>query len=64
MTELMVKQWSFCEKCKGRGCPECRGKGTTMKLIPLESLKGYQVRKEYEAMQADFIKKQREAGSV
>ena len=60
MTEIMVKQWSFCEKCKGRGCPECKGKKAIVALIPLSSLPG-QVRKEYEAVQKDFIKEQKEA---
>ena len=63
MTEIMVRQWSFCTKCKGLGCPECGSSGTTVKLIPLKSLlKG--AREEYTKAQADFIKEQEEAQEV
>ena len=60
----MVRQWSFCSRCKGQGCKECDGKGTVFKLIPLESLKGTQghpgVRGVYTKAQVDFIKGQEE----
>ena len=62
MGEIMVRQWSFCPKCKGQGCKECDGKGTLVALIPLESMKGswrYGVKAEYARVQADFIKEQR-----
>ena len=63
MSEIMVRQWSFCLKCGGNGCEECNGKGTTVELIPLASLpKGNVghpgIREEYAKAQADFIREQ------
>ena len=62
-SNITVRQWSFCESCKGRGCPQCKQKGTTSMLIPLESLpKG--IRYEYNIVQKDFIKSQREKSII
>ncbi len=63
MGEIMVRQWSFCPKCKGQGCKECDGgKGTVVRLVPLESISkggwGYGVKAEYARVQVDFIKEQ------
>ena len=67
--EIMVKQYSFCPKCKGHGrsdvgtkCPECKGRGTVYKLIPLDSLPKVS-REEYARVQADFIAKQKVAAN-
>ena len=62
MTELMVKQWSFCEKCKGKGCSECDN-GRVVALIPLSSLKTARLREEYSTRQKDFIKQQEVANA-
>jgi len=56
----MVRQWSFCPRCRGEGCRECRGKGTVVALIPLKSLpaggpNGRGVRTLYAKAQKDFI---------
>lgn len=58
MTEIMVKQWSFCPKCKGRGCKDCDGKGTVFALIPLDSLSDA-MKGIYAKAQADFIREQK-----
>ena len=67
---IMVKQWSFCEACKGRGCLQCRGKeggdprtGVTCKLVPLESIPKL-VHYEYIKAQKGFIESQREKSTT
>ena len=56
---IIVRKYSFCRACSGRGCPQCKGVGTTSELIPLESLhRG--MRYEYARAQKDFIQEQRE----
>lgn len=57
MAEIMVEQWSFCPKCRGAGCGECK-KGVTVTLVPLESLQK-PVRLEYVKFQRKFISSQR-----
>lgn len=57
--DIMVRQWDFCEACKGQGCSKCDGHGRTSKLVPLDSLPK-QLRYEYAKAQKDFIKEQRE----
>ena len=55
----MVRQWSFCSKCRGQGCRECQGKGTVVALIPLKSLPAgagsFGLRGSYAEAQKDFI---------
>ncbi len=67
MAEIMVRQWSFCPKCKGqalKSCPECKGNGTVVALIPLMSLPagggsfGFGLRGSYAKAQKDFIEYQ------
>ncbi len=62
MAKIMVRQWSFCPKCRGGGCRECQGKGTVVALIPLKSLpagvKSFGLRGSYAKAQKDFIKEQ------
>jgi len=62
MAEIMVRQWSFCPKCRGQGCRECQGKGTVVALIPLKSLpagrESYGLRGLYAKAQKDFIEYQ------
>ena len=57
--KIMVRQWSFCSKCRGQGCGECQGKGTVVALIPLESLSAgggpFGPRGSYAKAQKDFI---------
>ncbi|MBA7559805.1 hypothetical protein ES708_01420 [subsurface metagenome] len=68
MAEIMVRQWSFCPKCKGGGCRECQGKGTVVALVPLESLTGGRgsigVRVLYVRAQKDFIEYQTKQGEL
>ena len=63
---ILVKQWSFCKSCKGRGCSQCEGNkgddprtGVTSELIPLSSLVKH-IRYEYATTQQDFIRHQKE----
>lgn len=57
--DIIVRQWDFCEKCKGRGCSKCDGQGKTFKLVPLSSIP-ILLRSEYTRSQKVFIKEQRE----
>ena len=64
IAETMVRQWSFCPKCRGQGCRECQGKGTVVALIPLKSLPGGGgplggLRGSYVEAQKDFIEEQK-----
>lgn len=68
MAKIMVRQWSFCPKCRGGGCRECQGKGTVVALIPLESLPrgsgSFGVRASYARAQKDFIEYQTKQGEL
>lgn len=55
---IVVRQWSFCIHCKGRGCFQCAGSGVTSELVPLESLFG-KTKVEYAKSQEDFIRTQK-----
>ena len=64
--EVMVKQWSYCPKCKGRkgGCLECMSSsGTVFTLIPLSSLPAG-IKQEYSGLQRDFIKHQEDENVI
>ena len=65
---IIVKQWSFCESCRGPECSQYGRKrkmggdpcdGVTSKLIPIDSLSKH-VRYEYAKAQKSFIKSQRD----
>ncbi len=68
MAEIMVRQWSFCPKCRGGGCRECQGKGTVVALIPLKSLPAstgsFGLRRLYAEAQKDFIEYQTKQGEL
>ena len=48
-----MKQWSFCERCKGHGCKECDYSGKTVKLVSLDSIP--------KILQREYIEMQRES---